>query len=123
MVRPPGSCRRRRGAGPASRPISTRVGPYAESGPPSNVIVQGCSHPTTIGAGFDAEELAALAARLVVQTLEPEGGYPDADWDHAAVNFRRGPDDEAHPRFAAEKLERRGGCERCTIAVGSTAAR
>ena len=93
----------------------------AESGPPSQVVAQGCSHPTTAGAGFDAVEAAALATRLVVQTLGPEGGYPDCEWDHAVLNFRRDPTDPEHRRIATEVLEGRDDCERCQAPVGSGA--
>lgn len=95
----------------------------AEAGPPSEVIVQGCSHPTTIGAGFDAAEVAAIATRLAVQTLAPAGGYPDADWDHAALSFRRAPDDAEVPRFQAEALAPRDDCEQCQTSAGVPSTR
>jgi hypothetical protein len=98
-------------------------GLIAESGPPSQVVAKGCSHPTTAGAGFDAVEVAAIATRLAVQTLGPEGGYPDSSWDHAVLNFRRSPIDTEHPRFAAEQLEPREECERCRASAGSEAER
>ena len=91
----------------------------AEAGPPSEVIVQGCSHPTTIGAGFDAAETAAIGTRLAVQTLVPAGGYPDAEWDHAALSFRRAPDDAEMPRFQAEVLIPRDDCEQCQTFAGA----
>lgn len=95
----------------------------AESGPPSQVTAQGCSHPTTAGAGFDALEAAAVAARLAAQTLEPEGGYPDSDWDHAVLNFRRPPGDAISPRFDSETLSPREECEKCGTFAGSSLAR
>jgi molybdopterin/thiamine biosynthesis adenylyltransferase len=95
----------------------------AEAGPPSQVVAQGCSHPTTAGTGFDALEAAAITTRLAVQTLEPKGGYPDCDWDHAVLNFRRSPTDAEHPRFAAERLEPEEDCDRCQAFVGSSAKR
>ncbi len=94
----------------------------AEAGPSSDVVIQGCSHPTTSGAGFDAVELAANGARLAVQTFAPAGGYPEAEWDHAVMNFRRPPWHSAHPRFAAEPLSRVEECERCRTAAGATVA-
>jgi hypothetical protein len=93
--------------------------PRAPSGPPSQVSAQGCSHPTTAGAGFDALEAAAIAARLVVQTLEPEGGYPDSDWDHAILSFRATVGDD-RPRFFGQRLQPREGCDRCRTSVGSS---
>jgi molybdopterin/thiamine biosynthesis adenylyltransferase len=90
----------------------------AEAGPPSDVIVQGCSHPTTVGAGFDAAEVAAITTRVAVQTVAPAGGYPDAGWDHAALSFRRCPDDSEMPRFQAEVLVPREECERCQAYAG-----
>jgi molybdopterin/thiamine biosynthesis adenylyltransferase len=99
------------------------AGLTAESGPPSQVVAQGCSHPTTAGAGFDALEAAAVATRLAIQTLGPEGGYPDSPWDHAVLNFRRSPTDTEHPRFAVERLEPQKECKRCQASVGSEAAR
>jgi molybdopterin/thiamine biosynthesis adenylyltransferase len=97
------------------------TGLSAESGPSNQVVAQGCSHPTTAGAGFDAVEAAAVATRLTVQTLRPAGGYPDCDWDHAVLNFRRSPTDAKHPRFAAEQLEPKEECERCKASAGSEA--
>jgi molybdopterin/thiamine biosynthesis adenylyltransferase len=95
---------------------------HAESGPDEPVVAQGCSHPTVAGAGFDASELSALAARLAVQTLlRFEDAYPDSPWDHAVLNFRRMPSDEHFPRFAAERLEPTDACLICDAAVGSTA--
>jgi hypothetical protein len=93
----------------------------AESGPPSQVSAQGCSHPTTAGAGFDALEISAIAARLAAQTLAPAGGYPDSSWDHAVLNFRAANTPE-QPRFATESLEPREECEQCLRSVGSSLA-
>jgi molybdopterin/thiamine biosynthesis adenylyltransferase len=92
----------------------------AESGPGSQVVAQGCSHPTTAGAGFDALEAAAVATRLVVSTLAPSGGYPDSEFDHVALSFRRAPDDAEYPRFATERLQPRPHCKRCQAPAGST---
>ncbi len=76
----------------------------------SEVVVQGCSHPTTIGAGFDALEVAAVAARLSVQTMQPDGGYPDSPWDHAALSFRQSTNDPERARFMTERLEPISDC-------------
>jgi molybdopterin/thiamine biosynthesis adenylyltransferase len=91
----------------------------ALAGPPSEVATQGCSHPTTIGPGFDALEVAANAVRLGVQTLSPLGGYPDCGWDHATLSFRRDPDDAEFPRFAVESLPPSSGCQRCQTVAGA----
>lgn len=93
----------------------------AEAGPDDDVVVQGCSHPTVAGAGFDAAEAAAVTTRLAVQTLLSSRGYPDSPWDHAAISFRRDPADSEYPRFAVEELMPTGECRRCSSAVGSTA--
>jgi molybdopterin/thiamine biosynthesis adenylyltransferase len=94
----------------------------AEAGPDDQVVAQGCSHPTVPGAGFDAAETAAVATRLAVQTLvRDRGGYTDADWDHAAISFRRSGTDPEFPRFATEQLEPTEGCLQCSSAVGSSA--
>jgi molybdopterin/thiamine biosynthesis adenylyltransferase len=93
----------------------------AESGPESQVVVQGCSHPTTAGAGFDALEAAAIATRMAVSTLAPGGGYPDPGYDHVVLNFRRAPDDPENPRVAVERLEPNPECERCRQPAGSGA--
>lgn len=92
--------------------------PLAERGPERPVVVQGCSHPTVTGAGFDAAETAAMLTRLVVGTLAPEGGYPDASWDYAAVSFRRAPDDPQQPRMMTANLEPTKGCPTCRPTVG-----
>jgi len=77
------------------------------------VAVQGCTHPTVSGAGFDAAEMAAMAARLAVQSLLPGNDYPSPEWDHAVANFRRPPEDQEYARFAAEKLPPNEGCSVC----------
>lgn len=92
----------------------------ADEGPDDQVVAQGCSHPTVAGAGFDAAEAAAVATRLTVQTLLRGDGYPDAEWDHAAISFRRSPGDRVYPRFAAERLTPTEGCPQCSSAVGSS---
>jgi hypothetical protein len=81
-------------------------------------VVQGCSHPTTAGAGFDAVEAAAIIARLAIGTLRLPGGYPDADFDYAAISFRRAIDDPEFPRFATSSLPVIQGCEQCQVAAG-----
>lgn len=94
----------------------------AEEGPDDHVVAQGCSHPTVAGAGFDAAEVAAIATRLTVQTILSGDGYPDAQWDHAAMSFRREPSDPLHPRFGVETLAPTKGCRQCLSAAGSIAA-
>jgi molybdopterin/thiamine biosynthesis adenylyltransferase len=93
----------------------------AEDGPPSQVIAEGCSHPTSAGAGFDALEAAALTARMAAQTLRPTGGYPDSEWNHAVLNFRRHPEDPDHPRMRVHALPPVSDCESCAARVGSSA--
>jgi len=95
----------------------------AEAGPPEQVVAEGCSQPTTAGAGFDAAEASAVATRLAVQTLQPAGGYPDSTWDHAVLNFRREADDLEVPRVITESLAGGGDCESCRVAVGSVSGR
>lgn len=88
--------------------------PVAEAAADASVVAQGCSHPTTTGAGFDAFELAAITSRLVVQTLlQPTKGD-----DHIVVNFYRRTNDEVFPRFVSAELPRTDGCERCQSDVG-----
>jgi molybdopterin/thiamine biosynthesis adenylyltransferase len=93
----------------------------AESGPDSQVVVQGCSHPTTPGAGFDALEAAAAATRFAVATLAPVGGYPDPGHDHLVLNFRRDPANVEHPRIAVEQLPPNHDCKQCRQPAGSGA--
>lgn len=78
------------------------------------VSAQGCSHPTTVGAGFDAGEVAAMASRLIVQTLLKKDSYPEPDWDHAVANFRSSSDD----RFATEVLSPNEKCRECAPIAG-----
>jgi hypothetical protein len=90
------------------------------------VVVQGCSHPTVAGAGFDVGETAAVITRMCVATLAPEGedgpGYPDLPYNYIALSFRRQPDDAEYPRMAAHDLPPADGtCEQCRLAAGSTA--
>lgn len=90
--------------------------PHAESGPEQTVVVQGCSHPTVAGAGFDVAECAALLTRLSVGTLESDT-YPQQPWNYAAISFRRAPDDPQTPRMATDMLVPWEGCHQCQ-AVG-----
>jgi hypothetical protein len=64
-------------------------------------------------------ETAAQLARLAVGTLEPGGGYPDSQWDYAALSFRRAPDDADCPRIATVSLEPDHECATCRRLVGS----
>ena|GEM_PF-2523917 len=76
--------------------------PAPAEGPRSNTTPIGCRSPAFSGAGFDATALAALAARITVQSFE-HCEYPAFDDDYVVVNFR-GPDPwrqgrlEVHPR-------------------------
>jgi molybdopterin/thiamine biosynthesis adenylyltransferase len=97
--------------------------PRAEAGPDNPVVVQGCSHPTVSGAGFDASETAALTTRLAVQTILRDERYPDSSWDYAAVSFRGGTEGQQAPRVATKRLSSREGCVRCDPAAGSNAVR
>ena len=97
--------------------------PTAERGPETPVVIQGCSHPTTAGAGFDAVEAAAMLVRLAIGALKPAGGYPDASWDYAAVSFRRLPDDPRRPRMAVAALMPNEECAVCNPDAGSPRAR
>jgi molybdopterin/thiamine biosynthesis adenylyltransferase len=97
--------------------------PTAERGPETQVVVQGCSHPTTAGAGFDAAETAAMLVRLGIGALKPAGGYQDSDWDYAALSFRRAPNDPQQPRMAVAALTPNEECVLCGPGAGSTQAR
>lgn len=94
----------------------------AQAGPSAPVVVQGCSHPTVSGAGFDASELAAVTTRVVVQTILQGEGHPDADWDHVVLSYR----DEAGrpaPTIETARLMPREDCEECHPAAGLTSSR
>lgn len=96
--------------------------PTADQGPDRPVVVQGCSHPTVEGASFDVAEAAAMFTRLAVGMLEPDGGYPDAPYNYAAISFRRAPDASETPRLATADLEETTeGCAQCNPGVGSIA--
>jgi len=82
-----------------------------EADPDAAVYPQGCVHPTTSGAGFEASEVVANAARLAAATLADR--YANPQWDHAVMNFRHGPDDPGHRRFDVEPLEPSDDCETC----------
>jgi hypothetical protein len=94
----------------------------AEAGPPSTIVPQGCGFPTSFGAGFDVAEAAANVARLVVQTLRPDGGYATSSHDYIAISFRRPPNDPTRPRFQTEALSPTQECSQCLVAVGAIAA-
>lgn len=87
-----------------------------EADPDAAVFAQGCVHPTTSGAGFEASEVVTNAGRMAAAMLAD--GYPDPGWDHAVFNFRRRADDPDHPRFAVEQLEPNDECEVCRRDAG-----
>jgi ThiF family len=82
------------------------------------VAVQGCSHPTVSGAGFDAAETATMAARLAIQSILNGDDYQAPDWDHAVANFRRSPEDNELARFEAESLPPNENCSACSPGAG-----
>ena len=90
--------------------------PLAEAAEDAAVTAQGCSHPTSTGAGFNASELAAATSRLVVDTLL----NPDTGDDHFVMNFYRGSNDALHPRIVTAQLPPNTGCDRCQPNAGST---
>jgi molybdopterin/thiamine biosynthesis adenylyltransferase len=64
--------------------------PQPQAGPRHRVTPIGCRHPAFSGAGFDATELAALAARTAVRATGSVS-YPPLDYDWLIVNFRGEP--------------------------------
>jgi hypothetical protein len=76
------------------------------------VSAQGCSHPTVVGAGFDAAEVSAMASRLAAQVLLKADSYPRPAWDHAVVNFQKSDQDH----FLSEELTPTLGCRQCGAA-------
>jgi molybdopterin/thiamine biosynthesis adenylyltransferase len=80
--------------------------PKPAEGPRSNVTPVGCHTPAFSGSGFDATALAALAARMVVQSTG-RCSYPESDSDFVVVNFRG-----ADP-WRQGHLERHSGCPMC----------
>jgi hypothetical protein len=83
--------------------------PSPRAGSPSNRTATGCAHPAFSGSGFDATELAAIAARAAVGS----GGwcaYPAPEYDWLVVNFRAGATCESG------RLEPWPGCPVCGAA-------
>lgn len=65
--------------------------PTPSEAPAGTLITpRGCSHPAFSGAGFDATNLAAHLARVVLQTTG-KSGYPPAGFNWAVINFRSAP--------------------------------
>jgi molybdopterin/thiamine biosynthesis adenylyltransferase len=80
--------------------------PEAQVAPRTSLVTPvGCSHPAFSGAGFDATQLAAVIARVVVQT-SGASSYPAAGFNWAVVNFR------AAPRWRSGTAERHPDCGR-----------
>jgi molybdopterin/thiamine biosynthesis adenylyltransferase len=52
------------------------------------VLERGCGDPTFTGPGFELVDVAAAAARVVVQCLLDGDGYPGRDFDLVTLNFR-----------------------------------
>jgi ubiquitin-protein ligase len=67
-----------------------RLIPEPHAGPRHRVTPIGCRHPAFSGAGFDATELSALAARTAVRATGVIA-YPPLDCDWMIVNFRGEP--------------------------------
>jgi molybdopterin/thiamine biosynthesis adenylyltransferase/ubiquitin-protein ligase len=64
--------------------------PEPEAGPRHRVTPVGCRHPAFSGAGFDATELATVAARTAVRATGAVS-YPPLDYEWIVVNFRGQP--------------------------------
>lgn len=73
------------------------------------VTPYGCSHPAASGAGFDAAELVAVAARRAVQELNTNG-YPASDTDWIILSFRDAP---AEKRYREGELTVHHDCPYC----------
>ena len=103
------------GATACGRCFSTRQSDgtvlIGEADPDAAVFPQGCVHPTTSGAGFEASEVVTNASRVAASILTDK--YPSSSWDHAVFNFRRVPEDKEHPRFAVEGLPPSDDCAVC----------
>jgi molybdopterin/thiamine biosynthesis adenylyltransferase len=72
------------------------------------VLDQGCAQPSFTGPGFELTETAAAGARLAVQALVGDDGYPAADYDLATLILRRRP--AAH----YTRLAPHPRCQSCT---------
>ena len=89
--------------------------PAAPSDPSPLIFPSGCVQPTFTGAGFDSGELAAQAARVVVQTLlRGTGAYPDMAGLHL-VWRNRGEDGAFAPSIRVDTYERTAGCYVCGV--------
>lgn len=85
----------------------------APSAPSQLVFPPGCTQPTFTGAGFDTAELAALAARTVVQTLlRGTGQYPDMV-DHHLVWTNRDDTGCFAPSLRTESFAKLKDCYVC----------
>lgn len=73
------------------------------------VTPYGCSHPAASGAGFDAAELVAVAARRAVQELNTNG-YPASDADWIVLSFRDVP---AEQHYREGELNVHHDCPYC----------
>lgn len=80
--------------------------PTAAAAPPTSLVTPiGCSHPAFAGAGFEATQLAAVAARAVIQ-VTGASAYPEAGFNWAVMNFRDAP------RWRSGLAERHPDCWR-----------
>jgi hypothetical protein len=78
----------------------------AKAAPETSLVTPvGCSHPAFAGAGFEATQLAATAARTVVQQMALSR-YPPGDFNWAVTNFREAP------RWRSGRAERHPECWR-----------
>jgi molybdopterin/thiamine biosynthesis adenylyltransferase/ubiquitin-protein ligase len=75
----------------------------------------GCSQATFIGAGINSEEVALLAARLIIATLcsGEADGYPDFAWNVAVGDFTEGERSMA-PAWRTYQLGINPACKLCS---------
>ena len=97
--------------------LSDGEGLQAISGDAPPRFPQGCAQPTTVGAGFDSAEIAAIATRLTVQTLLGQE-FRESGWDHCVVNFYEHEDGLQTSRFRAIASPIHEGCRYCRTDAG-----
>lgn len=89
---------------------NTIIPPVSDNQP--DIQPKGCFHPTFRGTGFDLDNIAVAATRLIASILcsdEPEG-YPDLTWDIGVVNLWTDAEDAIAPEWKTYVLTRHPAC-------------
>ena len=93
----------------------TQVEPWSESGDRRVDVIERRLATRTWDDSFDFKDVAVgMAESASVATLcGGNTGYPDFDWDHAALSLRTPAGEPIAPSWKTANVARNPECERC----------